>query len=49
MKLIAINGSPRKSCNTGTLLKKAIEGAQAVGAETELRPGLSSRVDCGRR
>jgi multimeric flavodoxin WrbA len=36
MKLIAINGSPRKSWNTGTLLKKAIEGAQAVGAETEL-------------
>jgi multimeric flavodoxin WrbA len=36
MKLIAINGSPRKSWNTATLLKKTIEGAQAAGAETEL-------------
>jgi len=36
MKLIAINGSPRKSWNTGTLLKKTIEGAQAAGAKTEL-------------
>lgn len=36
MKLIAINGSPRKGWNTATLLKKTIEGAQAVGAKTEL-------------
>lgn len=36
MKLIAINGSPRKNWNTATLLKKTIEGAQAAGAETEL-------------
>jgi len=36
MKLIAINGSPRKSWNTATLLKKTIEGAKAAGAETEL-------------
>ncbi len=36
MKLIAINGSPRKSWNTATLLKKTIEGAQAAGAKTEL-------------
>jgi multimeric flavodoxin WrbA len=36
VKLIAINGSPRKSWNTATLLKKTIEGAQAAGAETEL-------------
>ncbi len=36
MKLIAVNGSPRKSWNTATLLKKAIEGAQAAGAKTEL-------------
>jgi multimeric flavodoxin WrbA len=36
VKLIAINGSPRKSWNTATLLKKTIEGARAAGAETEL-------------
>jgi multimeric flavodoxin WrbA len=36
MKLIAINGSPRKNWNTGTLLKKTIEGARAAGADTEL-------------
>jgi multimeric flavodoxin WrbA len=36
MKIIAINGSPRKSKNTATLLKKALEGAEAQGAETEL-------------
>jgi multimeric flavodoxin WrbA len=36
MKLIAINGSPRKSWNTATLLKRTIEGAQAAGAKTEL-------------
>lgn len=36
MKVIAINGSPRKNHNTATLLKKALEGAQANGAETEL-------------
>jgi multimeric flavodoxin WrbA len=36
MKAIAVNGSPRKNWNTATLLKKALEGAQAKGAETEL-------------
>ncbi len=36
MKFVAINGSPRKSWNTATLLKKTIEGAQAAGAATEL-------------
>jgi multimeric flavodoxin WrbA len=36
MKILAINGSPRKSWNTATLLKKALEGAAAEGAETEL-------------
>ncbi len=36
MKVTAINGSPRKTWNTGTLLKKAIEGAASKGAETEL-------------
>lgn len=36
MKLIAINGSPRKSWNTATLLNHAVEGAASQGAETEL-------------
>jgi multimeric flavodoxin WrbA len=36
LKVIAINGSPRKQWNTATLLKKALEGAASVGAETEL-------------
>ena len=35
-KIIAINGSPRKGWNTDTLLKKALEGAASVGAETEM-------------
>ena len=36
MKILACNGSPRKSWNTATLLSKALEGAAAKGAETEL-------------
>ena len=36
MKLIAINGSPRKTWNTATLLQKAAEGAASQGAQTEL-------------
>ena len=36
MKVIAINGSPRKGWNTAQMLKKALEGAEAAGAETEL-------------
>lgn len=36
MKVIGINGSPRKGWNTETLVKKALEGAASVGAETEL-------------
>lgn len=36
MKAIAINGSPRKNGNTVTLLNKALEGAAAAGAETEM-------------
>jgi len=36
MKVIAINGSPRKKWNTATLLEKALEGAAAQGAETRL-------------
>lgn len=36
MKVLAINGSPRKTKNTATLLNKALEGAASVGAQTEL-------------
>lgn len=36
MKVMAINGSPRKGGNTATLLGKSLEGAAAKGAETEL-------------
>jgi len=36
MKIIAINGSPRKKWNTATLLEHALEGAKLQGAETEL-------------
>jgi multimeric flavodoxin WrbA len=36
MKIMAFNGSPRKEWNTAMLLKKALEGAVAQGAQTEL-------------
>jgi multimeric flavodoxin WrbA len=36
IKVIAINGSPRKKWNTATLLEKALEGAVSEGAETEM-------------
>jgi multimeric flavodoxin WrbA len=36
MKIIVINGSPRKEWNTAILLNKALEGASSQGAETEL-------------
>jgi len=36
MKVIVINGSPRKKWNTAILLNKALEGAASKGAETEL-------------
>jgi len=36
MHVLAINGSPRKNWNTATLLTKALEGAAARGASTEL-------------
>jgi len=36
MNVIAINASPRKTKNTGTLLAKALEGAASKGAQTEL-------------
>jgi multimeric flavodoxin WrbA len=36
MKVLAFNGSPRKTWNTATLLKQALDGAASQGAETEL-------------
>ena len=36
MQVIGINGSPRKQWNTATLVAKALEGAAAQGAETEM-------------
>lgn len=36
MKVIAVNGSPRKKWNTDTLLQKALDGAKSVGADTEM-------------
>jgi len=35
-KIIAINASPRKNWNTGTLVRRAAAGAQAAGAEVEV-------------
>lgn len=35
MKVYAINGSPRKNNNTGTLLKKALEGVKFSNKEVE--------------
>jgi multimeric flavodoxin WrbA len=36
MKVMAFNGSPRKTWNTATLLGKALEGAASKGAQTKL-------------
>jgi len=36
MKIMAINGSPRKKWNTAMLLENALAGAASKGAETEL-------------
>jgi multimeric flavodoxin WrbA len=36
MKIMAINGSPRKQGNTATLLNKALDGAKSQGAGTEM-------------
>ncbi len=36
MKILAINGSPRKKWNTAAMLGSALEGATSMGAETEL-------------
>ncbi|MFD1774305.1 flavodoxin family protein [Paenibacillus rhizophilus] len=56
MKVIAINGSPRKNRNTATLLQEALLGAQAQGAETKLVhlydlnfKGCASCLSCKRK
>lgn len=36
MKVMAFNGSPRKTWNTAMLLEKALAGAASAGAETKL-------------
>lgn len=36
MNIMVVNGGPRKSWNTATLLQKAMEGAASRGARTEL-------------
>lgn len=36
MKIIALNGSPRKTKNTAKMLNEALEGAKTQGAEVEL-------------
>lgn len=36
MKVLAINGSPRKNHNTAALLQKALDGASSKRAQTEL-------------
>jgi multimeric flavodoxin WrbA len=36
MKVMAVNGSPRKRWNTATLLAKALKGAASQGADIEL-------------
>jgi len=36
VKVIAINGSPRKNWNTATLLEHALKGAASAGAETKM-------------
>jgi multimeric flavodoxin WrbA len=36
VKVLAVNGSPRKAWNTATLLQSALDGAASRGAQTEL-------------
>ncbi len=36
MKIMGINGSPRRNWNTGTLIKKTLEGVASKDVETEL-------------
>jgi len=36
MKILAVNGSPRKKGNTASLIERALEGASRLGAETKI-------------
>ena len=36
MKILAVNGSPRKGWNTSQMLESVLKGAASLGAETEL-------------
>lgn len=56
MNVIAVNGSPRKTWNTATLLNHALEGANSVGARTELihlydlrSVGCTSCLECKKK
>ena len=42
MKILAINGSPRKKWNTATLLEKALEGAGRARGDDRTGPSLRS-------
>ena len=35
MRIIAVNGSPRKKWNTAALIDSALDGARSLGAETQ--------------
>lgn len=43
MKVLAVNGSPRKDKNTGSLLEQVVEGARSKGASGEVA-GLYSLI-----
>lgn len=45
MKIFAVNGSPRKSKNTATLLKKALEGARAALPEAHVETEIIHLYD----
>lgn len=56
MKILAVNGSPRKNWNTDILLQKALAGAAEMGAQTEQiylydldYKGCRSCMACNRR
>jgi multimeric flavodoxin WrbA len=36
VKVLAVNGSPRKDWNTATMLKSALTGAESTGAQTKM-------------
>ncbi|MDY6985986.1 MAG: flavodoxin family protein [Candidatus Thermoplasmatota archaeon] len=45
MKIAGINGSPRKGKNTAYLVEKALEGARAMEAETEMIDLVDFRIE----